>query len=247
VKIPEVPENKQTSSQSNYSGISLLMDSEQGLKNYSKDIVKQVNSALGIPGKVINEVVDFGAGAGQLAGIWKDTYGISPICIELDPSLRNLLVSKGFVTFKNISFVSNISYIYTSNVLEHIENDIAVLQDIRKRMQPGGRIAIYVPALPYLFSELDTSVGHYRRYTRKELIKKTTIAGFKVEKCTWNDSLGVLASMSLKLFGFKSKMGLGNKNSLIIYDRFIYPISRLLDKLLFRKIIGKNLLLIAKN
>jgi SAM-dependent methyltransferase len=244
----EEPVYRQNLSKLDYSGIGELIESEEGLKNYSEDIVKKIKDALSIPqGKEYYEIIDFGAGTGQLAQIWREKFGVSPICIEIDPNLRNMLKSKGFRTFENIASLSNISLIYSSNVLEHIENDVEILIDIRKRMQPGGRIVIYVPALPFLFSGLDLSVGHYRRYTKKELINKMISAGFNVEKCTWNDSLGVLASLSLKIFGFKGKSGLGNKKSLIIYDRVFYPISRILDKLLFKKIIGKNLLLIGKN
>jgi len=59
--------------------------------------------------------------------------------------------------------------------------------------------------------------------------------------------LGVPAMLSLKLFGYKGKSGLGSKKSYIIYDRIIYPISMLLDLLFMKRLIGKNLLLIASN
>jgi hypothetical protein len=59
--------------------------------------------------------------------------------------------------------------------------------------------------------------------------------------------LGVPAMLSLKLFGFKGKSGIGSKKSLIIYDRVIYPISMLLDFLFMKRLIGKNLLLVASN
>jgi hypothetical protein len=46
--------------------------------------------------------------------------------------------------------------------------------------------------------------------------------------------------------GYKGKVGIGSKKSLVIYDKFVYPISKILDKLFFKKIIGKNLFLFAK-
>jgi hypothetical protein len=113
---------------------------------------------------------------------------------------------------------SEISFIYTSNVLEHIEDDVNALIKIRERMQQGGKIAIYVPALPILFSDLDRKVGHFRRYKKKELMHKAKMAGFEIDKCFYNDCIGVLASLSLRLFGYKNKSGLGSKESLFIYD-----------------------------
>ena len=60
-------------------------------------------------------------------------------------------------------------FVYTSNVLEHIQHDVSVLTDIKNKMSVNGKLAIYVPALPILFSDFDTSIGHFRRYSKKEL------------------------------------------------------------------------------
>lgn len=105
---------------------------------------------------------------------------------------------------------------------------------------------IYVPALPFLFSDLDISVGHYRRYSKKGLIQRVTEAGFEVENCYWNDSLGILATLVVKILGYRGKLNLGDVKSMYIYDRVFYPISKFLDLILFKHLIGKNLLLTAK-
>jgi hypothetical protein len=208
------------------------------------DIFKKLFEGLNY--KKDSTVIDFGAGIGTLAEIWRSEVGVSPICIEIDRHQIEILIEKGFETYSSIKELpSKISYIYTSNVLEHIEDDVKLLQAIQKKMSLGGRIAIYVPALPILFSDLDFRVGHFRRYKRKELTQKTESAGFRVEYCNFNDSLGVLASFVTCLFGYKNKVGLGSSNSLKIYDKFFYPISMRLDQIIFKKIIGKNLLLIA--
>ena len=112
-------------------------------------------------------------------------------------------------------------------------------------MQVGGKLAIYVPALPFLFSDMDAQVGHYRRYKKKELIVKVQESGFVVEKCYWNDCIGVAAWFSLKILGYKGKTGIGSKKSLEIYDKFVYPISKILDRFFFKNVIGKNLFLFA--
>jgi SAM-dependent methyltransferase len=234
--------------QPSYSGIQQLFNVEFGLENYSNDIVDKMYKLfnLNITANDKIDLVDFGAGVGQLAEIWKNSYGIKPICVEIDPDLRLILRSKGFKAFKKVSSITTLQYVYSSNVLEHIEDDLCVLKEIRNKMKLGGKICIYVPALQILFSELDSSVGHYRRYGRHELITKVTIAGFEVEKCLWNDSLGVLASIFLKILGYNNRIGLNNKNLLLFYDRFCYPISRFLDRILFKHIVGKNLILLAK-
>lgn len=159
-----------------------------------------------------------------------------------------MLRSKGFECVDSLDTVEQkVDFVYTSNVLEHIEDDVSALQSIKKIIKPGGRLAIYVPALPILFSDLDRKVGHFRRYRRKELISKVGGAGFKVEQCFYSDSLGVIASLALIVLGFRNKSGLGSKKSMVFYDRIIYPVSKTLDRYIFRNIVGKNLFLFAVN
>ena len=229
----------------NYSGVQELKNIEQGLQFYSKDLVKKMKKGLKIEKN--NRVLDFGAGTGQLAEIWRDKYKINPICLEIDPSLVEILMVKKFKVFQKLDQIQDMfEFVYTSNVLEHIDDDVSTLIDIKNMMLVGGRLVIYVPALPFLFSDLDVSVGHYRRYSKKGLIKNVTEAGFEVEDCYWNDSLGVLATLIVKLLGYKGKLNLGGIKSMYIYDRIIYPISKILDLILFKYLIGKNLFLIAK-
>lgn len=191
-------------------------------------------------------VLEFGAGTGSLAEIWRSRYDISPICFEIDPSFLSILPSKGFECVNSLDLVGQkVDFVYTSNVLEHIEDDFEALQSIRKLIKPGGRLAIYVPALPILFSEMDRKVGHFRRYKKRELVSKVNAAGFTVDRCFYNDSIGVLAIFAMILLGFRNKLGLGSKRSLIFYDRVVYPVSKTLDQLIFEKIIGKNLFLVA--
>ena len=245
-----MPRNKQTKTNSDYSGIEELFDAEQGLEFYNKDVVKKILKGLGLlnRSKEISLIVEFGAGTGALAEVMKQQHGLKPICVEIDPKLIEILKSKGFQTYTNISLIpSLVNSVYTSNVLEHIENDTDALVLIKEKMLPGALLVIYVPALPFLFSEMDAKVGHYRRYTKRELLEKVSQAGFSIKDCYYNDCLGVLAWGSLKLFGYKGKLGIGSKKSLIIYDRVVYPISILLDFLFMKRLIGKNLLLIASN
>jgi SAM-dependent methyltransferase len=236
----------QTKFNNKYSGIKELENAEQGLQFYTEDVVKKMRKYLKIDTN--NNVLDFGAGTGQLAEIWRDKYKINPICLEIDPSLVDVLLAKKFRVFQKLDEIQDeFEFVYTSNVLEHIEDDVEALKNIKNKMAVNGKLVIYVPALPVLFSNFDASVGHYRRYTKKELIDKVTNAGFKVEDCFWNDSLGVLASLAVKLLGYEGKLKIGNVKFLLVYDRVIYPISKILDSIFFKYLIGKNLFLIAEN
>ena len=57
------------------------------------------------------------------------------------------------------------------HVLEHVEDDRAMLQDAAGRLSDEGTIFIDVPAFPFLYSDHDRFLGHYRRYTTGTLRK----------------------------------------------------------------------------
>ena len=248
------PQNLQSEKTPEYVGKESLVDGDSNLPRYNRSIVLQFAKFFGTELKELEigdrkrKVIDFGAGTGTLAEIFREKYMLEPVCIEVDPTLKKLLTSKKFEVHDSLEKIGfKYSYIYSSNVLEHIENDLDALIEIRSFMASNGKLAIYVPAIPFLFSELDQKAGHYRRYSRKDLTAKVSAAGFKIEKCFYSDSLGILATLVLKIFGYRNRFKLGDGTSLIIYDKLLYPISQFLDRIGFRKLCGKNLLLFAVN
>lgn len=66
------------------------------------------------------------------------------------------------------------------NVLEHVEDDVNVLRNFYKTLAPGGRLVLLVPASKALYSGIDRSLGHVRRYSREDLLRKLRDTGFEV-------------------------------------------------------------------
>ena len=66
------------------------------------------------------------------------------------------------------------------DVLEHVQDDEAVLEEIFGAIRPGGGAILAVPQHPMLWSALDERVHHVRRYRRGELERKARAAGFRV-------------------------------------------------------------------
>jgi SAM-dependent methyltransferase len=233
-----------------YSGHEELLTVEENLKCYNTDIAKRVVSTLHqvrLSSQETPNILDFGAGIGTLAQIVHGLVGIRPKCIEIDSLQTTILKSKGFDAYQSLKDVpEKADLIYSSNVLEHIIEDEKVLVEIYSSLVVGGYLFIYVPAHQFLFSELDEKVGHVRRYSRKELEMKVKSSGFTIIRIEYHDSLGFLASLCLKYFGFKRKLGLGSPASYQMYDSIIFPISKILDRVGLRRIIGKNILLVAK-
>jgi ubiquinone/menaquinone biosynthesis C-methylase UbiE len=67
------------------------------------------------------------------------------------------------------------------DVLEHIQDDQAVLNRLFSLVGPGGKLIITVPAQQKLTSYFDMASRHVRRYDREELRAKLEHSGFKVD------------------------------------------------------------------
>jgi glycosyltransferase involved in cell wall biosynthesis/phospholipid N-methyltransferase len=79
------------------------------------------------------------------------------------------------------------------NVVEHVEDDVAALRNIRNALEDGGRAVILVPHGPGLYGSLDEVLGHFRRYTEKQLRDVAGHAGFHVEQVLKFNRAGVPA------------------------------------------------------
>jgi SAM-dependent methyltransferase len=70
------------------------------------------------------------------------------------------------------------------DVLEHIDDDGAVLAGMRRAVRGGGGLLVTVPQHPALWSAADTFAHHVRRYRRRELVGKIRAAGFEPVEVT---------------------------------------------------------------
>ncbi len=189
------------------------------------------------------QVLDHGAGAGTFA-IPISKSGMQVLCMEPDDSLRAELADSGLAVAASLEEIPNgsVDYAYTLNVLEHIEDDHAAIHELHRCLKPGGRLLVYVPAFQILYSQMDTHVGHFRRYRRKPLRKLLRETGFEVGAAYYVDSLGFLATLIYKLVGNRS--GSVSPGSVAFYDSLIFPLSRIVDFLGLGSF-GKNLTIVA--
>lgn len=70
------------------------------------------------------------------------------------------------------------------DVIEHIDDDGAVLANMNRALKPGGIVVVTVPQHQWLWSATDEVAMHKRRYTRQELSAKLSAAGFATLYCT---------------------------------------------------------------
>ena len=67
------------------------------------------------------------------------------------------------------------------DVVEHLDDDVAGLQEMRRVLRRDGRLLLFVPAFMFLWGVQDDVSNHRRRYTLPGLIKAVEAAGFSVE------------------------------------------------------------------
>ncbi|HEV8136266.1 MAG TPA: methyltransferase domain-containing protein [Pyrinomonadaceae bacterium] len=85
---------------------------------------------------------------------------------------------------RRIPFREEFDVIGAFDVLEHIQEDEAVLAQMYTATRKGGGILITVPHHPFLWSGSDEFARHARRYKTRELCDKVRGAGFHVLRVT---------------------------------------------------------------
>lgn len=142
-------------------------------------------------------------------------------CILVEPGYNGCLNARNrglkailCATFEDLQLEDNsVDAVGLFDVLEHIEFPILFLKNICTTLKKGknmGRLYITVPAHMWLWSNYDSSSGHFMRYniySLKSIIKKS---GFKIEYSTYFFSFlsgPIFLSRTIPyLFGLKRKL-----------------------------------------
>jgi SAM-dependent methyltransferase len=86
----------------------------------------------------------------------------------------------------------NFDTIVCANVLEHIANDIDAVKILKDCLVPGGKLILWVPAIPQVYGPIDAAIGHFRRYTKKTLLEVLDINEFQTTHLFYSNFVGLL-------------------------------------------------------
>ena len=136
-------------------------------------------------------LLDVGCGAGNMMH-HLSRYGHVK-GVEIDPRpvgvarQRGYDVDQGDASRGLIYADATFDVVTVLDVIEHNQDDLAVLREAHRVLKPGGRIVVTVPAFMWLWSHNDEINAHVRRYTIPELRARLGQAGFAVQHATYNN------------------------------------------------------------
>lgn len=134
------------------------------------------------------KILDVGCGTGanlEMLGEFGTAEGVdvSDEALEFCRG-KGLKVHKGLA--EELPFADESFGIVTAlDVVEHLDDDIAGLREMRRVLKKGGRALVFVPAFMWLWGVQDDVSNHRIRYTKKQIVERLEKAGFTVERATY--------------------------------------------------------------
>jgi len=194
-------------------------------------------------------LLEVGAGPGRITALVAGvTQHDELLAIEPSPHLFELLCSR-VGTFAGVSllqtetgrlgseYANHFDSVYSVHVMEHIADDLQFLKEMLALTRPKGVVIILVPALPFLFSEVDRNVGHFRRYSKRMIRTAVQSLPVKIEHLAYNNFLGAIGSLyfsKIRKINYQ-KDAAAKKKFFSVYhffSEYVVPAIRVVEKFL---------------
>ena len=162
---------------------------------YNQWLIERVTPWVG------QRVLEIGAGVGTMSAFLVDRERV--VLSDTDPyyldRLRERFAGQAHVAVTALRLPSvngqlveeRFDTIICLNVLEHVRDDMLSLASMRRLLLPGGKLVLLVPSLPTIYGTLDKALGHFRRYTPRELARKCAEVGLRMLHTEYFNLAGV--------------------------------------------------------
>jgi len=140
-------------------------------------------------GKLRPRILDVGCGTGANLQMLS-RFGVAE-GVDVSPEALEFCLARGLskvrqgaaesLPFEDASF----DLVTGLDVVEHLDDDVAGLTEVRRVLRPGGYALLFVPAFNFLWGVQDDVSHHRRRYTLRELKRIVEQAGLNIDRATY--------------------------------------------------------------
>ena len=196
---------------------------------YDAWLLEEISPYLG------ERILEIGCGLGNLIRYLKDKEFVLGIDTSLESIVNLRSQYKGFpnLAFEHADITEskilqyekyNLDTVVSLNTLEHISNDELALMHAFRLLMPRGNLILIVPAHQWLYGTMDASIGHYRRYSKKDLQSKLNSLGFKVKMQKY---INVAGAVGWFINGRIIRQRVPPQNQLKIMNLVVPPLKRM--------------------
>ena len=153
-----------------------------GRRQIIQSLVERIREALNNPKP---RILDVGCGTGANLKMLAD-YGKAE-GVDISSQAVEFCHQRGLESVK-LGAAEQLPYeddsfdlVTALDVVEHLDDDVAGLREMRRVLRRDGRVLLFVPAFMFLWGVQDDVSNHRRRYTLPSLLRAVEEAGFSVE------------------------------------------------------------------
>jgi SAM-dependent methyltransferase len=200
-----------------------------GRRHLLSNVLKQLALPKDAP------ILDVGTGTGSNLAVLRELGYTAVKGVDSSIEALHYCREKGFdnVTLGDICNLpfpdSTFGLILATDVIEHIDNDLAALSEIRRVLAFDGRVIVTVPAFKILWGTQDDVSHHKRRYVKKELLEKVKSVKFNCLNIFYFNYILFLPILAARSVIKLLKLKVTNENS--INNKFLNDLFKIVFKL----------------
>ncbi len=185
------------------------------------------------------DILDVGCGAGNMIHHLSHYGRVRGIEVDARPvkiaQARGYDVRQGDATRRIPFDDATFDLVTALDVIEHVEDDRAILREACRVLKPAGHLLITTPAFQWLWSYNDELNAHKRRYAAQDLNVRMTEVGLHIRRTSYNFFLVFPLAASLILMRNRTKQRVELRSHHVQEDEYqveMEPVSPVVNSLL---------------